>query len=302
MTRFALTPYALALHRAGDAGSGPLEERAALDAVAAVLGEGEALVDTERARVLRVTRLEQDRAALRLWGIVEAGTFGEPAELYDVRTGEETERSATQAEMTPFYLLADFASRPALVLLQRCGALGVKTQLDDALRRGLERLEPPLALAFEPWPAADAALRYLRAGGVRTVRLRREGGVPAWIPGLEGGGAALELRVELGDRPAAHVVRSLERLLVPGRPAVVDDLLAALGAADGPLAAVGFDEASLTLAHGDATRRVDLGHPEAFDADIPLDDEIVAGPDGHPTFASLHRAGLRHLEALRSSG
>ncbi len=304
MARIALTPYALELHRSGVPEADPLDGKdalAAVDAVAAAWTEAGAVVDRAAGRVLRVIRWERSDADLRLWGVLEGGTFGEVAELYDVGTGEEVPRSASQAEMTPFYFLADFAARPALVLLQRFGALGVKMPLDEALRGALGRSEPRLTMLFGPWPAVDAARRYLRAGRLRAVRLERAAPPPGLVPGVEAEAAQLELRLALRAPVPTPVRRSLERLLSGDRPSGADDVLAALGAVDGPLAALGFQSARLEIAHDGSTRMVDLGAPGKFDVDITLDGEVELGAGGHPTFDSIHRAALRHLADLRSA-
>lgn len=145
-------------------------------------------------------------------------------------------------------------------------------------------------LDLNPLVPEEALREFLERGQVQRVRFIKHGISPDFAERLSG--IARQRRGEIEYSVTMHEKGWL-RL-----DSIIDYLEGQRNLRDVYELDVEYDNVKVEVEMGDRQRTLDLGHPDRFKASFDVTRDIVEGPDGFPTFASISRVGRNILTEL----
>ena len=131
-------------------------------------------VNRANQKLLRVLSKENQNRSVK--GIVETGEYGYEAELYDVQSRSVSyRRTASDAEMMPFYILANLPAHrdEGVLILQRRAQYGIRTILLNDFIEYFKLLHPAIQVEINPLVPQQLIDQYLENGRITKVRFVR---------------------------------------------------------------------------------------------------------------------------------
>lgn len=250
--------------------------------------------DPEHKKLLRVSELrDHDR---KLEGIIETGEYGYESSLYDVDLHRVSyNRRACEAEMLPFYFLADIptASDEGILVLQRFKQFGIRKIFAESFKAYLAAECPDFTVAMSPLIPEELVRQYLRGGRIVKIRFV-EFTVPTDIADAYDKGGHVEegghLELVLFARRNSHIPisRRVEQFLNNRRP--INKLI--------ELEHFDYQNVKLEVDFEGTHRTVDLSNLHRLRAYYDVSTKVQLGTGGHPVFESISGVGKELLGDL----
>lgn len=242
----------------------------------------EAHVDDESQHFVQVTRVLKTQGEIR--GQLSAGEYGRTAQGFNVRTNSRTyERRPPDAELVPLYFRFYLPDNQAVgvLLLQRYGHTGVFSQLKGLIAEAFRQRCPDHVLEIRQFAPAQL-LQDMLAGGVKEVslvthRLPEDIADRLRLGGAEADVGTVEITVRAKRKGALRPDSALWRQALAGENSRLAEL--ALRQDRGRL--------RVKVQYRGRERQYDFSRPDIATAYLDLTDQVTAGADGHPEFASL---------------
>jgi len=252
--------------------------------------------DRSGRKLLKVTNFGRD--GRQLYGIIETGEYGYESELYNVDTGNISyRRRIADAEMLPFYFTVYLPqnTNEGILLLQRFKQFGIKTMLEKDINRYLSRYLQ-LPLKFEIYPLVPRQLIEQCLNG-RIVKLRfirfswpRDITDVYYMQDHYEEVGYIELVISAKKGRDIRGVKERIRAFLDGRIHLTDIL---------EIRNFEYNNIKVEIDLNGNKRTVDLSNLYKFRAYYDITNEVVIGPNGHPTFDSINQVAQSILEDLK---
>ena len=229
---------------------------------------------------------------------IETGEYGYESDLLDVAKRERTHRRKKgEAEMLPFYMLADIPVQGAtgIVILQRLGVFGIRKTLVIALRKYLDEQGYDLCVEMNPLVSAEIARQYAEEGAVKGIRF-----ISRKIP------PDLSERLQFLD--AKEVYGTMELVLKPpkgSRYSIRKPILAALLKKTKSVSDLielpgdfRYDTVKIEVDRGGEKKVMDLADLQRVRSTLNITDEVRLGSDGHPLYESIDEVARTYLDEV----
>lgn len=257
----------------------------------------------QRALMLtKVVRSEDHRMLAGLFLKGEAGAVREIRDFDDPEADPKYRTAVNEGILTPLYarLHLEDGRRYGVAILQTLGTDGLKGYLDRDLRRYF-RNEAPTRRTIELAQLLDRQVleAFATQGSLQDIVLINSGKTQRsrtamqrnTVAGNQLGqdGDKLEMRLARRGGFGADAIRELwGRLTGDADPR---DLVSVEGMPE-------IDDLKVEILHGGRTQTFSLLHPDDSPIRIDISDEVTFGPDGLPTWASIHRAAAGAWESV----
>jgi len=248
-------------------------------------------------QVLRVKTLTV--GGRQISGIIETGEYGSESELWDVKKKSVAHtRKTTEADMLPFYFLADLPEGPdeGLLMLERRGMLGIRQLLYRAVIAEFEKKFKDHSLRFDPLVQSTELAKYAN-GKIESIRFVRFD-IPKDISEAFGSGhkevkGRVELVVHAQRGKSLPLNDALKRFLRGGKK--VGELIA--------LDETNFEYQNIKMRSrvGQSTRTIDLARGKHLRSYHDISDTVQFDPkSGNPQFDSIHNLATTLARELKS--
>ena len=241
--------------------------------------------DEDVRQVLRVKTL--NAVGREISGIIETGEYGSESELWDVKKESVAHsRTTTEADMLPFYFLADIPDGPdeGLLILERRGMSGIRQLLYHAVSAEFEKKFKEHRLRFDPLVQSKELEKYAK-GKIESIRFVRFD-IPKDISEAFGAGhkevkGRVELVVHAQRGKSLPLNDTLSRFLRGGKK--VGELIA-LDETNFP-----YQNIKMRSRVGRSSRTIDLARQKHLRSYHDISDTVQFDPkSGNPQFDSIH--------------
>jgi hypothetical protein len=220
-------------------------------------------------------------------GIIETGEYGSESELWDVKKASVAHnRKATEADMLPFYFLADIPDGPdeGLLILERRGMSGIRQLLYRVVSAEFEKKFKDHRLRFDPLVQSKELAKYAK-GKIESIRFVRFD-IPKDISEAFGAGhkevkGRVELVVHAQRGKSLPLNDKLRKFLRGGTK--VGELIA--------LDETNFEYQNIKMRSriGQSRRTIDLAREKHLRSYHDISDTVQFDPkSGNPRFDSIH--------------
>lgn len=255
-------------------------------------------VDEVAQVALRTVRIDADATERTVCGIVESGAYGVEHDIRNVETGQTVYRKQkADADMLPFYFLfrVHNGANEAQVVLQRNGNLGIFTIFKSTLVRYFKESYPELVLDLNPVIPEEIISERLRRGVVSRVRFVRFGHHPDLADFYATGDhtettGTVELVVSAGRH--RHFDFSSIQNFARSAHREARHLI--------EIRDFEYDTIKVEIDYEGQRQVVDLDLGQMPRAYYQVDGRVRNGPDGFPTFDSIHDAAGAVLRQIDS--
>lgn len=248
-------------------------------------------------QVLRVKTLKA--VGRHISGIIETGEYGSESELWDVKRESVAHmRKTTEADMLPFYFLADLPEGldEGLLILERRGMSGIRQLLYHAVNAEFEKKFMAHRLRFDPLVQSRELAKYAK-GKIESIRFVRFD-IPKDISEAFGSGhkevkGRVELVVHAQRGKSLPLNDKLSRFLRGGTK--VGELIA--------LDETHFEYQNIKMRSrvGRSSRTIDLARQKHLRSYHDVSDTVQFDPkSGNPQFDSIHELATTLAGQLRS--
>ncbi len=238
-----------------------------------------------------------------LTGLLEAGHYGETANIVNASTGRTAHRQrVSEAAMMPcfFRFVVPVHSERALLILQRDNRIPAKSSLQTMIQGLLHSFDDSLVCGLTPVANRATFERLIQEGDVQEVRFIRLSIPPDFAAAYDRGRTETKGRVEISyiaNRGASLPLRDRIRTWLRGSASDSDQY-------EIPGLAFEVDTVKAKVRIGKKMQTVDFGR-RLTQPIIDVTDQITVDPtSGHPTYESLLEAslGLSENDAFTAYG
>ena len=240
-------------------------------------------VDSNNQKLLRVLRKDTQSRSTK--GIVETGEYGYEAELYDVQSRSISyQRTASDAEMMPFYILANLPAHrdEGVLILQRRSQFGIRTILLNDFIEYFKSSYPTIQVEINPLVPQQLIDQYLENGRLTKVRFVSFS-IPSDVTDAYDGlghveeSGYVEYIVHAG-RNRGLPLWGMVRDALSGRRNVSEMI---------ELRDFDYDKVKVEVELAGSRKTIDLSDIMRLRANYDITSEIEVGSNGHPVFSSI---------------
>jgi hypothetical protein len=260
-------------------------------------------LDNENKKLIKL-RPPLRRGNRILSGILETGEWGYTTQLQNVESGEITyDRQIDESENFPFYFLIQIpeASRRGIVILQRFGNRGIRTQLLTDFQNYFSTQFDDFRVHINPLAPGSVIDQYLsnegRVTAIRLIQFQTPDDIAALYNRREEATEDVytEFIIHAKARKHIPIFRRL-RDVIEGRRQVANLV---------EIQGIEPNIVKLNIEFRGKPRTIDLGNVNEMRAYYDITDQVETGEDGHPEFNSidgLARELLAELNVLLGRG
>lgn len=248
----------------------------------------------ERERSVGLKTLKEE--APYLYGTLQAGDYGYASDILDTTTGNVNyKKKKTDTDPTPFHFefcLPDH-SKKGLMLIQKFGTLGIRTDLTHIIEERFKQHYPDFMLEINPAVPADIVNQYLKKGNIEEISFIKHS-IPAdkadWYAGRkteQPGELILTVKPEkpgFFTKKVSGIVEIVKRTKKPSEVFSMPDFE--------------YDSIKAQIEVNGRTRTIDLNNWQRLKSSFDVTSEIQRGLDGFPKESSVQNVSRQIMNDL----
>jgi len=248
--------------------------------------------------LLKVFKFENLDASGRIVkGIVKTGEYGYESDLIDAQTGLDTHhRTSDEAELLPFYFLAliPSGSDEGILLLQRFKQFGITSIFREIVQRQFNKAFKNHSIEINPLVPDQVLNRIIDESRIVKARFIKFRLPTDTAERLAAGHREDQFEVEytIKAKQKNHVPLT-ERIKASMRNETDSNIL--------ELENFEYDNVKIEVEVGDKLRTIDLSDLSRVSPNFDITEQVIIGPNGHPTFQSIDQQASQLVGSLREA-